>query len=94
MSVVITAKRGLFLWLLAITMSVTIPLTCVVSRMYPAPPEPAELPKLCVDSGEIRDDSLARYECSLGAKIEIYPMGINSRGRSQALFKCICSVSK
>lgn len=88
MSVVVTAKRGLFLWLLAVTLAVSLPATCAVSRMHPSPPDP---PESCRDTAELRSASDGLYRCAPGAHIEIFPSEAKSfRGEATALFKCTC----
>ncbi len=89
MNVVITAKRGLFLWLLAITLSMTVPLTCMVCRTHPSPPDP---PKMCHDSVHLLKEYNAWVDCSPGAHVESGPAVVSSGGEPKFVIKCVCGL--
>ncbi len=82
MPIVITAKTALFLWLVVVTVAVSVPITWAISRAHPVAAEP---PEPCVDSAEIRNSTDSRYRCAPGGRIEVYPIDLRSM-----LVKCVC----
>lgn len=83
---VITARIGLFFWLLAVTLATAVPITCAISRAHPAAPEPVEP---CRDSVEVRMRIQNTFECSPGARLTVTSLTANP-DPTDILVRCTC----
>ena len=80
---VITARTGFFVWLLAVVLGVAVPVTCAISRAHPAAPEPCAETLTRVYGG-------GGAACPVGARMEttnVQPVGDSY---PYTIVKCVC----
>lgn len=84
---VITARTGFFVWLLAITLAIVFPATCAVMRMYPAAPS---APEPCTETVQLltgNDDA----ECPPGAQMTTTIVAQETiASYAKVLIRCTC----